>query len=169
MKFTPLILLLFFVQSLVAQSDSEKVLSLKEGQIGQAATITDMSWLAGNWIGEGFGGQCEESWRPPSGGNMLGMFKYNRDSLSQFFELMTITEKEGSLSLLVKHFNADDFSAWEEKAEYVEFPLVKLEENKAWFDGLTFYKLSEKRLNIYLRFKDKEAVKVTQLTFQLAE
>ena len=34
--------------------------------------------------------------------------------------------------LKVKHFNPD-FSAWEERAEFVPFPLVKLEKNVAYF------------------------------------
>ena len=39
----------------------------------------------------------------------------------EFYELLLLTVEEGSLSLKVKHFNAD-FTAWEAKDEAVRFP-----------------------------------------------
>ena len=144
---------LFISYALFSQEFSQtKTLKLQQDEKGQPATLDQINWIVGDWVGPGLGGQCEESWRPASGGNMLGMFKYLRDGKANFYEIMTIIEKDSSPSHLVKHFSAD-FVAWEDKEEHTEFRLVKLEKNKAYFDGLTFHKLDNKHMNIYLRVK----------------
>ena len=83
------------------------------------------------------------------------------DEVVQFYELCTITEENRSLLLRIKHFDKD-LKGWEEKNESIEFPLVKIEKNKVYFDGLTFEKLNEDALNIYVIFKyeDKEEVEM---------
>jgi hypothetical protein len=52
------------------------------------------------------------------------------------------------------HFNAD-FSAWEEKAAFVTFKLVAVEERAVHFDGLSFVRESADTLRIYLLLRDK--------------
>ena len=41
-----------------------------QAQTTPAVTIDDAAWLAGRWVGEGFGGQMEETWSPPVGWSM---------------------------------------------------------------------------------------------------
>ncbi len=62
---------------------------------------------------------------------------------------MLLVESEGSLVLRVKHFTAD-FVAWEEKADSVDFRLVKMGDEEAFFHGLTFRLDGPDRLLIYL-------------------
>jgi hypothetical protein len=38
----------------------------------------------------------------------------------------------------------------------VDFPLVKLKPNKAYFDGMTFEKISEEEMNIYVVIRQKD-------------
>lgn len=80
----------------------------------QTATIDDAAWLAGRWVGEGLGGQVEETWAPPQGGQMVGHFRLIRAGVPVFYELMLIDVGEGGLRLRVKHFNPD-FTGWEER------------------------------------------------------
>ena len=49
---------------------------------------------------------------------------------------MQIAEVDGSLVYRLKHFSGE-LTGWEEKDELVSFPLVAIEENAVWFDGLT--------------------------------
>lgn len=116
------------------------------------ASIEDVEWMAGDWIGEAFGGTAEEVWSPPSAGTMLGMYKLHRDDQVVFYEILTIQEENDSLVLKLKHFHPD-LKGWEEKDDTVDFPLVKLEEKKAWFRGLTFHRISDDRLMIYLALR----------------
>lgn len=101
------------------------------------ATVDDVAWLAGRWHGEAFGGTFEETWNPPSGGTMVGMFKLLHDGRPGMYELMRIAEIDGRVTLEVKHFSAD-FTAWEERDETVRFPLLEARDGYAAFDGLVF-------------------------------
>jgi hypothetical protein len=40
-----------------------------------AATLADLSWLAGSWSGESGGIQMEEHWTTPNGNTMVGMHR----------------------------------------------------------------------------------------------
>ena len=35
------------------------------------ATLDDVAWIAGDWRGTAFGGECEEAWQKPMAGSML--------------------------------------------------------------------------------------------------
>lgn len=113
-----------------------------------AATLEDLAWLAGSWRGEGLGGTVEEIWSAPSAGFMMGGFQLNREGKASFFEFLLISREAEGLVLRLKHFNPD-FSGWEEKEDFVSFPLVKTEPNAAFFRGLT-YKRVDDELHIFL-------------------
>ena len=119
------------------------------------ATLADVSWLAGSWTGEAFGDRFEEVWNPPSAGSMVGMFKLLKAGKVAFYELVLLVEEEGSLSLKVKHFNAD-FSGWEDKEDYVDFRFVKAEDDAVHFSGISFYRISDVEMHAYLVLHNKE-------------
>jgi hypothetical protein len=131
---------------------TEHTLTLDDPAVRPPARIEQMSWLAGSWLGEALGGTVEEVWTPPSAGTMVGMFKLMHDGKPSMYELELIVEEAGSLTLKVKHFDAD-FGAWEEKQESVGFPLVRLNEKGAWFDGLTILRDGADGLTLYLAMK----------------
>ena len=113
------------------------------------ATIEDVSWIAGHWQGQAFGGTVEEIWAPPLGGSMMGAFKLVADGQVQFYELETISEENETLILRLKHF-APDLKGWEEKDKTIDFKLVGLTKTRAFFDGFTIEKISEDELNMYV-------------------
>lgn len=154
-------LLLFLLLIVFFQSNAQNTLKLDTIKGSPKAELMEVSWISGNWYGEALGGITEEIWTPPLGGSMMGSFKLVVDGKVQFYELCTITEENGSLLLRIKHFTSD-LKGWEEKDNAVEFPLVKLEPNKAYFDQLTFERIGKNELNIYVIFKDegKEAVEM---------
>lgn len=140
---------LVWASQIAAQSrNSEHTLRLDEAASSPAAEIEQMAWLAGYWRGEGLGGVSEEVWTRPSGDRMYGTFTLVREGKWVLSEAMLLVEEGGSLVLKVKHFTPD-FVAWEEKDGYVSFPLVRLGETEAWFNGLTFRR-SDESLAIYL-------------------
>jgi hypothetical protein len=118
------------------------------------ATLEVMSWLAGRWEGEGLGGYNEEIWSAPRGGVMTGMYRHLKDDRPVFYEFLMFVEEKGTIVLKLKHFNPD-FSGWEEKKDFVDFPLVKVEERAVHFDGLSFVRESDNALRIYLLLRDK--------------
>ncbi len=100
-----------------------------------SATIQDAAWLVGRWVGEGFGGELEETWSAPAGGQMIGHFRMVREGRPIFYELVLIEEHSGGLRYRVKHFNPD-FVGWEEKHGFHEFAWVGATQRELRFDGL---------------------------------
>jgi hypothetical protein len=109
-----------------------------EGHVPPPATVAQLGWLAGIWTGEGIGGaRATEVYSPPGAGSLGGHFvQEDGQGGIRFFEIMQIAEEGGSLVYRLKHFN-EDLTGWEEKDEFVSFPLVTIGDDAVWFDGLT--------------------------------
>jgi len=114
--------------------------------------LENIAWIAGNWKGEAFGGQTEENWSAPSGGSMIATFKLIKDGKVSFYEIEIIREVNNTLVLQLKHFN-NDLKGWETKDETIDFPLKKITPTKAIFEGMTFEKVSDNEMNVYVDIK----------------
>ena len=92
------------------------------------ATIGDLAWLSGNWVGtRGLGGAVsfEERWSPPKGGAMLAVSRtVSRDKMSAF-EFLRIVERDGSLVYIAQPGGAPP----------TEFVLTELSPTRAVFDN----------------------------------
>jgi hypothetical protein len=148
-----------------AEPHTKHTFKLAANEERPAASLEDAAWLAGSWVGTAFGERFEEVWNQPSAGSMLGMWKLYGDKGVNFYELLLLTVENGTLSLKVKHFQPD-FTAWEDKAEHVNFRLVKLEKNALHFGGISFYRLSDDRIDAYIVLHDGEEVKEHQLVYK---
>lgn len=149
-----IIYFLFFSVSIIAQ-EAAHTLELSEGQSSPVASLSDVHWIQGHWTGEALGGQVEEIWSPPLGESMMGSFKLVQDGKVKFYEIITISEVGQTLIMRLKHFDPQ-LKGWEEKDETVDFKLVKLSPGKVFFDGLTFERISENEMNVYVRFESDE-------------
>jgi hypothetical protein len=122
----------------VRAQDSVEIRARTGGVAPPTVSIDELAWLAGHWRGEGLGGQSEEFISPPLNGQVIGMFRQTKaDGSLLFYEFYQFAEEQGSVMLRIKHFNPD-FTGWESKDASVEFPLVAVEQNAVYFDGLTF-------------------------------
>ena len=140
-----------------AELRTEHTYALASDEARPSATLQDAGWLAGSWTGTAFGQTFEEVWNPPSAGSMIGLFKlYGEDGVS-FYELLELRVEDGSLSLKVKHFNAD-FTGWETKEDFVDFRLVKIEDDALHFGGLSFYKRGNDSIDGYIVMREGEDV-----------
>ncbi|MDH4349427.1 MAG: DUF6265 family protein [Gemmatimonadota bacterium] len=134
---------------------TERTLKLAPGAEPPQATLADMAWLAGHWVGPALGGEAEEIWSPPKAGAMMGMYRLVRDGKPVFYEFQTLVEVSGSLVLRLKHFNPD-LVGWEEKQKSVEFPLVGLGEGIVQFEGMSFHREGDAKLTVYLAIEGKD-------------
>ena len=136
--------------------EKETVNTLKlSGSHRPIATIEDIAWLAGHWQGKALGGVTEEIWSPPQANAMMGSYRLIKDdSTIVFYEILTITEEDKSLTLKLKHFNKD-LTGWEEKNVVREFKLVKKEKNKLWFEGMTFEYIDDNKFQVFLAIQKK--------------
>jgi len=148
-----------------AEPRTEHTYTVAEGEQRPAATLADAHWLVGSWIGTAFGQRFEEVWNAPSAGSMVGMFKLIDGDEVSFYELLLLTVEDGTLSLKVKHFNAD-FSAWEEKADYINFRLAKLEEDALHFSGISFYRRDDDHIDGFIVMRNGEDITEHKLTYE---
>ena len=162
MKIRHLIILPFVFLHLSLLADGN-IKYLADGDASPKAKIDQVSWIAGNWEGEAFGGQTEEIWSKPSAGSMMAVFKLTKDNQVSFYEIEIIREVNNSLVLELKHFSKE-LEGWEDKKEKVSFPLVKLGENVVYFDGMTFKKISDDILHVFVDIEDKG--KHTEVLFE---
>jgi len=134
---------------------SEHILTLDSLATSPKATLADVSWISGNWKGEAFGGTTEENWSKPSGDSMMAAFKLIVNNKVEFYEIEIIRQVKESLILQLKHFKGD-LKGWETKDETVDFPLVKIDKNTIYFDGMTFEKINANEMNVYVLMRSKE-------------
>ena len=120
-------------------------------------TIDDFAWMAGHWQGEVMGGTFEETWNPPLGNSMIGMFKLVKDGEIAFTELVMISEVEGEFTMRVKHFDRN-FVGWETKDKFVEFPLVSVSDAVAEFRGLKVERVGADQLQTTVLIQEGDAV-----------
>lgn len=128
--------------------NAQNTMSLKEGEVSPKASLEQITWMEGHWKGEAFGGITEEIWSPPLGGSMMFSFKLVAEGEVNFYELGHIRALNETLVFELKHFGGD-LKGWEEKEEVQSFKLVKAEDNRLYFDGFTFEKVSDDEINIY--------------------
>lgn len=144
MKTLIIVYLIFTTSILIAQE--KKTLEPK---------LKNISWISGNWKGEAFGGLTEENWSEPSGGSMMATFKLINDGKVSFYEIEIVREVENTLILQLKHFN-NDLKGWETKNETVDFPLKEITPTKAVFEGMTFEKVNDNEMNVYVDIHQKD-------------
>jgi hypothetical protein len=134
---------------------TEHILELDSLSVSPNAKINDVAWISGTWKGEAFGGITEEIWSEPLGGSMMAAFKVVSDGKVQFYEIEIIRELKESLILQLKHFN-NDLKGWETKDETVDFLLVKITDLAVYFDGMTFEKVNDHEMNVYVLMNEKD-------------
>lgn len=154
MKYVLVMVCLFFSLGLYAQENTLE------------PTLENTEWIAGNWKGEAFGGQVEEHWSAPSGGSMMATFKLINEGKVSLYEIIIIREIENSLILQLKHFD-NDLKGWETKNETVDFPLIKITENRVVFEGMSFEKVSDTEMNVFVDLKnDNNEVEIVKFSYK---
>jgi hypothetical protein len=148
------------------QNRTPNTLMASDGVPSPGATLQDVAWLSGHWTGTGLGGVTDENWSAPSAGAIMGMFRLVKDGKLIFYEFLTLVEHEGSLLLKLKHFNAD-LTGWEEKNDFVSFRLLKVTPNAMHFSGLTFRRVDDDTLEVFLAIRNKADGSVREERFEM--
>jgi len=147
-------ILLIGIALIVLPSHDRIEIPMTEEDSPMPFNIDDYTWLAGHWIGEGFGGLSEEMWSLPEDGTMMGMFRQVNDGKLVFYEFLLL-DKDG---LKLKHFEPD-LKGWETKDEYVTFPMIEYTKDKIVLKGLVYEKKSETEMEIRLKLKEGDEIR----------
>ena len=149
---------------IISSTQAQEILQLKDGVTQQKTKLSQLSWLAGNWKGTGLGGNCDELWMPAGDSSMQGIFRFYEKGKLQFTEYMNvIQESDGTLAVKLKHFSAD-LSPWEEKDKWTIFKLIKVENQTAYFNGMT-YQRKKNKLVVKLSMHSKEKEWIEEFVF----
>lgn len=105
------------------------------------------AWLAGTWVGEGLGGQIEETWSAPRGGVMVGMFQHLVADRPNFYELFTIGVERGEWVMRLRHFDPD-LSGWEEKDACLLWDCTLREPGRAGFGPVLYEREGDDQLRV---------------------
>ena len=98
------------------------------------ATLADVAFMAGHWVGGDPGDLSEEVWSPPEGDSMMGMWRYVAKGRTRIHEILTLTAEGPHVVLRIRHFDPR-LVAREEKDRAVELPLVAKGLREAVFEG----------------------------------
>ena len=147
-----------------AEPRTEHTFQLEDGEKRPDVTLEAAAFLVGRWTGSAFGERMEESWSAPTGGSMVGTFKLFSGDEAAMYEIMLLTVEDGTPSLKVRHFNAD-FTAWEDRKDFVDFRLVKYSENELHFGGLSFYKRDRDHLDGYIVMRNGDEITEQHMTY----
>jgi hypothetical protein len=94
---------------------------------GQAASISDLEWLAGCWSSRGGEAGSEEHWLAPAGGSMLGVGHTVVGGKTVAHEVMQIRETEpGQLAFIARPSGQAEAT----------FPLARLGKDEVVFENL---------------------------------
>ena len=102
-----------------------------------AATLADVSFMAGHWVGGEDGDVSEEVWSAPEGDSMMGMWRYVTKGHAGIFEFLTLTTEGPNVVLRIRHFDPK-LVAREEKERAVELPLGSKRPGEAVFEGAEY-------------------------------
>jgi hypothetical protein len=127
---------------------SQNTVSLGSGK-SPKANLSQVTWIAGHWQGEAFGGITEEVWTAPLGDSMMGSFKLVVDNKAEFYEICQIIQEDETIMFRLKHFDGK-LKGWEEKDETQDFPLVKIEKSAVFFDNFTIKRISQDHIIFYV-------------------
>lgn len=147
------ILYLFTVILLSLNCKAQNTLHYNDEKGSPKATLNELKWLSGNWKGTSSMGEFEENWSLASAKTMLFSFKMWKNDDVYFYEIGHIVEKDKSLVLELKHFDKE-LKGWEKQEEKESFRLVKIDGNKFYFDKITYEKIDDNHMIVYVLMEE---------------
>jgi hypothetical protein len=138
------------------------------------AELQELNFISGKWQGSMAWGEMEEYWSEAMGDNMVCAFRCVKDRKVMFYEFIVIEQSDAGVPVMkLRHFNRGNI-AWEDKDKPYEYPLVKLEQNKAVFEAadkktrLIYERLNENQLKAMLEREKDGKWEVDEFLYQLS-
>jgi len=119
-----------------------------EGRPSPPATLADVAWLEGRWIGEMPEGPVEHVILGPRFGHLPGFVRAVNPQGVIFYEVWMLAEVGASLTNRVKHFSPQ-LAGWEAQDAYIDRPLVDRDANNLFFDGATYSRTGPDTFTVY--------------------
>lgn len=139
----------------VAPARAQQVRTASAGSTAPAAKIDSLAWLAGSWSAPGLGGPARETYSPVMGSRITGHFvQEDKKGNVAFSELVEYVPVGTSIAYRVRHF-APDMSGWEDDSgKPVVFPLIAIEGDRWYFDGMTLDRTGPDAMTMWVRIDE---------------
>ncbi|MBT4162407.1 MAG: hypothetical protein HOC70_17425 [Gammaproteobacteria bacterium] len=98
------------------------------------ASVEDLAWMSGSWVGPAFGQTLEENWIRHKSGTIACLVRLANDESISMVELILVEEEEQSLTLRVQQWGPG-YKA--RMPEPLVMELVELDERRASFKAIT--------------------------------
>ncbi|MCB0278857.1 MAG: hypothetical protein KDD94_05105 [Calditrichaeota bacterium] len=118
--------------------------------------------MIGNWKSINRTVEIRETWFKPIGNTMTGLVRMVKDGQLFVTQLQTIFVNSDSVMLKLKHFDAK-LAAWEEKDEWILFPVESVKENEIQFRGMTYSQNEKGQLIIAMHTEMKDGTYNNQI------
>jgi hypothetical protein len=90
--------------------------------------------MSGHWVERTDDSLSEEVWSDPSGDSMIGMWRHVVGGKVKIFEILVLKEENGTVTLLLRHFDPK-LIGWEKEREHpTTFHLTRLSGREATFE-----------------------------------
>lgn len=112
------------------------------------ASIGDVRWLEGHWIGKMPEGRVDQYFLPPAAGQMPSFVRSLNDKGIIFYEIASFVERDGTIFIRLRHFTPD-LIGWEDRSGAIERPLLAIEGGNLFFDRASFIRTGEDTYTVY--------------------
>jgi hypothetical protein len=99
----------------------------------QTATLADVSFMKGHWLGTFNGGPIEAFWAAPAGDNLTGFMRMMKDDKVTMYEMLVFEQTAKGPIVLVKHFKPG-LIAMEEKEVSDRYRFIEAKKGQALFE-----------------------------------
>jgi len=97
------------------------------------ASLSDVSFVQGHWLGTFNGGPIEAFWASPAGDNLTGFMRMMRDNKVTMYEMLVFEQTEKGPIVLVKHFKPG-LIGLEEKEVSDRYHFIEAKKDQALFE-----------------------------------
>ena len=133
-----------------------KVKHLSKGQQPAKASLADITWMQGHWKGKNpnTGRLVEHIMPKPQFNQLLGLVRFYSDHI-EMNEITIFIEQNGGIDYVVRHFHSG-LIAVEPVDEPIVRPLIAIEGNRYYFEGITFVNDSPEQHTVYFEQPEGE-------------
>lgn len=112
------------------------------------ASIDDVRWLEGYWIGKMPEGPVEQYYLPPAADQMPSFVRSLNDKGIIFYEISAFVERGGTIFIRLRHFTPG-LIGWEDGSRPIERPLLAIEGGNLFFDRISFIRTGADTYTVY--------------------
>ena len=143
--------ILLLISNAAAAQDADPRSFVRRHHAGSepvSASIDDVRWLEGYWIGKMPEGPVEQYYLPPAANQMPSFVRALSDKGIVFYEISAFVERGGTIFIRLRHFTPDQIG-WEDRSGPIERPLLAIEGGNLFFDRISFIRTDEDTYTVY--------------------